>query len=153
MAQVGCPDRRIDRHCITCCSPSQPLRRAGMTGTISLSRERRRFLVALAPGHHCPAILRACWPMAATLVGRRANNPVSQERWPVAMDLGIVARASMVGGTVRPSAFAVSSNLVDCTTVRSWGRALHPQRGPTPSWCVSKRADLGGDHMAPSGRC
>src|SRR6202045_3750167 len=24
MAQVGCPDRRIDRLCITCCSPSQP---------------------------------------------------------------------------------------------------------------------------------
>jgi hypothetical protein len=21
---VGCPDRRIDRLCITCCSPSQP---------------------------------------------------------------------------------------------------------------------------------
>src|SRR5271157_1229697 len=24
LAQVGCPDRRIDRLCITCCSPSQP---------------------------------------------------------------------------------------------------------------------------------
>ena len=24
MAQVGCPNRRIDRLCITCCSPSQP---------------------------------------------------------------------------------------------------------------------------------
>jgi hypothetical protein len=24
VAQVGCPDRRIDRLCITCCSPSQP---------------------------------------------------------------------------------------------------------------------------------
>ena len=24
MARVGCPDRRIDRLCITCCSPSQP---------------------------------------------------------------------------------------------------------------------------------
>ncbi|MGC1743080.1 MAG: hypothetical protein WA754_11030, partial [Pseudolabrys sp.] len=23
LAQVGCPDRRIDRLCITCCSPSQ----------------------------------------------------------------------------------------------------------------------------------
>ena len=29
MAQVGCPDRRIDRLCITCCSPSQPSHRAG----------------------------------------------------------------------------------------------------------------------------
>jgi hypothetical protein len=24
LAHVGCPDRRIDRLCITCCSPSQP---------------------------------------------------------------------------------------------------------------------------------
>src|SRR6202158_2781737 len=24
LARVGCPDRRIDRLCITCCSPSQP---------------------------------------------------------------------------------------------------------------------------------
>src|SRR3954464_15151064 len=24
LAQVGCPDRRIDRLCITCCLPSQP---------------------------------------------------------------------------------------------------------------------------------
>ncbi len=29
MAQVGCPDRRIDRLCITCCSPSQPSHHAG----------------------------------------------------------------------------------------------------------------------------
>jgi hypothetical protein len=36
LAQVGCPDRRIDRHCITCCSPSQPLRHAG----VSASREQ-----------------------------------------------------------------------------------------------------------------
>ena len=29
MALVGCPDRRIDRRCIKCCSPSQPLRHTG----------------------------------------------------------------------------------------------------------------------------
>jgi hypothetical protein len=29
MAQVGCPDRRIDRLCITCCSSSQPSHHAG----------------------------------------------------------------------------------------------------------------------------
>ena len=29
LAQVGCPDRRIDRLCITCCSPSQPSHHAG----------------------------------------------------------------------------------------------------------------------------
>jgi hypothetical protein len=27
--QVGCPDRRIDQLCITCCSPSQPSHHAG----------------------------------------------------------------------------------------------------------------------------
>ena len=29
LAQVGCPERRIDRHCITCCSPFQPSHHAG----------------------------------------------------------------------------------------------------------------------------
>jgi hypothetical protein len=29
MALVGCPDRRIDRLCITCCSSSQPSHHAG----------------------------------------------------------------------------------------------------------------------------
>ena len=29
LARVGCPDRRIDRLCITCCSPSQPSHHAG----------------------------------------------------------------------------------------------------------------------------
>src|SRR5476649_3085106 len=29
LAHVGCPDRRIDRLCITCCLPSQPSHHAG----------------------------------------------------------------------------------------------------------------------------
>ena len=29
LAHVGCPDRRIDRLCTTCCSPSQPSHHAG----------------------------------------------------------------------------------------------------------------------------
>ena len=29
LAHVGCPDRRIDRLCITCCSSSQPSHHAG----------------------------------------------------------------------------------------------------------------------------
>ena len=32
LALVGCPDRRIDRLCITCCSPSQPLHHAMVLG-------------------------------------------------------------------------------------------------------------------------
>jgi hypothetical protein len=36
VALVGCPDRRIDRLCITCCSPSQPSHHAGcLPGAIS----------------------------------------------------------------------------------------------------------------------
>jgi hypothetical protein len=45
MAHVGCPDRRIDRHCIKCCSPSQPLRHAGLSGVISFTPRERQ-----APG-------------------------------------------------------------------------------------------------------
>src|SRR4030081_3826921 len=37
LAHVGCPDRRIDRLCITCCSPSQPSHHAGMAGAISFT--------------------------------------------------------------------------------------------------------------------
>ncbi len=45
MAQVGCPDRRIDRLCITCCSPSQPSHHAGCPAR---SRLRRKDVVWFA---------------------------------------------------------------------------------------------------------
>jgi hypothetical protein len=32
LAHVGCPDRRIDRLCITCCSPSQPFTSRRLSG-------------------------------------------------------------------------------------------------------------------------
>jgi hypothetical protein len=54
MARVGCPDRRIDRLCITCCSPSQPSHHAGGPARSRLRRKRDGFLVALAPGHQHP---------------------------------------------------------------------------------------------------
>jgi hypothetical protein len=54
LAQVGCPDRRIDRLCITCCSPSQPSHHAGCPARSRLRRKCDRFFVALAPGHHRP---------------------------------------------------------------------------------------------------
>jgi len=54
MAQVGCPDRRIDRLCITCCSPSQPSHHAGCPARSRLPRKRDGFLVSLAPGHDGP---------------------------------------------------------------------------------------------------
>jgi hypothetical protein len=54
MARVGCPDRRIDRLGITCCSPSQPSHHAGYPARSRLSRKRDGFLVSLAPSHHGP---------------------------------------------------------------------------------------------------
>jgi hypothetical protein len=54
VARVGCPDRRIDRLCITCCSPSQPSHHAGCPSAMSLRRKRDGFLVALTLGHHGP---------------------------------------------------------------------------------------------------
>ena len=82
LARVGCPDRRIDRLCITCCLPSQPPHHAGCPARSRLRGKRDGFPVALAPGHHGPtirAILLAS-AMAAILIGRRANNAVSQGR-------------------------------------------------------------------------
>src|SRR5476649_3024 len=83
LAHVGCPDRRIDRLCITCCSPFP---------TFTSRRGIRRDLVyaASAAGslYRSPlaimaqtirAILLAS-AIAATLTGRRASNAVSQGR-------------------------------------------------------------------------
>ena len=55
VARVGCPDRRIDRHCIKCCSPSQPLRHAGCPVRSRSRRESGRFSIAFVPGHHSPS--------------------------------------------------------------------------------------------------
>ena len=54
VALVGCPDRRIDRLCITCCSSSQPSHHAGWPARSRSRRECDRFLVAPIPGHHGP---------------------------------------------------------------------------------------------------
>ena len=85
VARVGCPDRRIDRHCIKRCSSSQPLRHAGCPARFPLGRKRDRFLVALTLAIMAQAILASLLAsaIAAILVGRRANNPVSQGRCPV----------------------------------------------------------------------
>ena len=54
MAHVGCPDRRIDRLCITCCSPSQPSHHAGCPARSRLPGKCRGLFVTLALGHHGP---------------------------------------------------------------------------------------------------
>ena len=71
LAQVGCPDRRIDRLCITCCSPSQPSHHAGCPTRSRLCRKRDRFLVALASGHHGPSHPR-------DLVGQRDGGDLNR---------------------------------------------------------------------------
>ena len=81
VARVGCPDRRIDRLCITCCSPFPTVTSRRMADAISF-HAASAFVVALAPviiAHAIRAILLAS-AMAATLVGRRANSAVSQGR-------------------------------------------------------------------------
>jgi hypothetical protein len=50
LAQVGCPDRRIDRLCITCCSPSQPSHHAGCPARSRYAADG--LLITLALGHH-----------------------------------------------------------------------------------------------------
>src|SRR5271169_1626128 len=91
MAHVGCPDRRLDRLCITCCSPSQPSHHAGCSARFSSRRECDGFLVALALRHHGP-------DHSGNLVGKRDSGdlgwPSRQqcgEPWPIlgAVDLGI----------------------------------------------------------------
>jgi hypothetical protein len=62
LAQVGCPDRRIDRRCIKCCSPSQPLRHAGLSGVISFTPRERQvpYSVRFWPSWPRPS-WRVCW--------------------------------------------------------------------------------------------
>jgi hypothetical protein len=82
MARVGCPDRRIDRLCITCCSPSQPSHHAGYparsryraSATGSLYRSPLAIMAQTIR-----AILLAS-ATAATLAGFRASRAVSQGR-------------------------------------------------------------------------
>ena len=54
MAQVGCPNRRIDRLCITCCSLLQPSHHAGCPARSRLRRKRDGLPVTLALSHHGP---------------------------------------------------------------------------------------------------
>jgi hypothetical protein len=71
LAQVGCPDRRIDRLCITCCSPSQPSHHVGYPARSRLPRKGDGLLVALALGHHSPGHSR-------NLVGKRYRGDLGR---------------------------------------------------------------------------
>ena len=87
MAQVGSPDRRIDRLCITCCSPSQPSHHAKVLGAISSDPQRGWIIISLAPSHHCPG-------HSGELVGKRDGGdfgrPSCQQRCDPGPILGAV---------------------------------------------------------------
>ena len=118
VAQVGCPDRRIDRRCIKCCSPSQPLRHAGLSGVIPSRRESGRFLVAFVPGHQGPGD-------PGEFVGERDRGDLggssgqqsSEPRpMPSAVDLGIADHGERAGHEQAPqiavTLFADTAELV-----------------------------------------
>ena len=67
--------------CITCCLPSQPFTSHRMPDAISFTPRARRVLCSVRPlviiAHAILAILLAS-AMAATFVGRRVSNAVSQ---------------------------------------------------------------------------
>ena len=54
LAQVGCPDRRIDRLCITCCLPSQPFTSRRMPDAISFTPLVRRVPCSARPSSSSP---------------------------------------------------------------------------------------------------
>jgi hypothetical protein len=54
LARVGCPDRRIDRLCITCCSSFPTVHITPDVRRDCSRRECDGFFVALASDHHCP---------------------------------------------------------------------------------------------------
>ena len=62
LALMGCPDRRIDRLCITCCSPSQPSTSRRMTGATTLTPQARRIPYSARPWPSWPKpSWRSCW--------------------------------------------------------------------------------------------
>ena len=67
VAHMGCPDRRIDRLCITCCLPSQPSHHAGFPARSRSRCKRDWFLIALTSRHHRPCHSR-------DLVGKRNSS-------------------------------------------------------------------------------
>jgi len=62
-----CPDRRIDRLCITCCSPFPTVTTRRTRRDLIHAASATGFLVALAPGHHCPS-------HSGHLVGKRDGS-------------------------------------------------------------------------------
>jgi len=68
LAHVGCPDRRIDRLCITGCLPSQPSHHAGC----------RRDLVRRAPPR--AAVCHLCWQPHRAVARHPCVRPARRSR-------------------------------------------------------------------------
>ena len=83
MALVGCPDRRIDRLCITMLFALPTFTSRRLSGAVRITPQVRWVPCIARPWPSWPrpfcAILLAS-AMAATFVGRRASNAVSQGR-------------------------------------------------------------------------
>ena len=62
VARVGCPDRRIDRLCITCCSPFPTVTSRRMSDAISFTPRVRRVLCSVRPWPSLPTPSEpSCW--------------------------------------------------------------------------------------------
>jgi hypothetical protein len=62
LTQVGCPDRRIDRLCITCCSPFPTITSRRELGATSFTPRVRRVLCSARPWPSLPRPSgRSCW--------------------------------------------------------------------------------------------
>jgi hypothetical protein len=62
VAQVGCPDRRIDRLCITCCSPFPTVTSRRMPDAISFTPRARRVPCIAHPWSSLPMPFGpSCW--------------------------------------------------------------------------------------------
>ena len=73
MAHVGCPDRRIDRLCITCCSPSQPSHHAGCRRELITPQAR------CVGAHHLSRKLKALG-YDARLMPAKYVRPIRRDR-------------------------------------------------------------------------
>ena len=62
LARVGCPDRRIDRLCITCCSPLPTVHITPDAGAISFMPRVRQVPYSARPSSSSPRPCeRSCW--------------------------------------------------------------------------------------------
>ena len=73
LAHVGCPDRRIDRLCITCCSPFPTFTSRRMSGAISFTPQARWVPCSArpwpsAPRPSAPSCWRAQWRQPCSAV-------------------------------------------------------------------------------------